>query len=85
MIAFANIRVKPLSRDHDTTTLVIWSSLLSMVAYIIDEYGRDRLATWLPNMFSRAWAAGVIAIPIAQLSNETWYFQQQRGTLQLQR
>lgn len=37
------------------------------VTYIIDEYGRDRLATWLPNMFSRAWEAGVIAIPIAQL------------------
>lgn len=37
--------------------------------YIIDEYGRDRLAAWLPNMFQRAWAAGVIAIPIAQLSD----------------
>lgn len=39
------------------------------VTYIIDEYGRDRLTTWLPNMFSRAWAAGVKAIPIAQLSD----------------
>jgi hypothetical protein len=39
------------------------------VAYIIDEYGRDRLATWLPNMFKRAWAANVIAIPVAQLSD----------------
>lgn len=39
------------------------------VAYIIDEYDRDRLATWLPNMFKRAWAAGVIAIPVAQLSD----------------
>jgi len=38
-------------------------------SYIIDEYDRDRLATWLPNMFKRAWAAGVIAIPIAQLSD----------------
>jgi hypothetical protein len=37
--------------------------------YIIDEYGRDRLAAWLPSMFQRAWAAGVIAIPIAQLSD----------------
>lgn len=37
--------------------------------YIIDEYGRDRLAAWLPNMFKRAWAAGVIAVPIAQLSD----------------
>ena len=37
--------------------------------YIIDEYGRDHLAAWLPNMFKRAWAAGVIAIPAAQLSD----------------
>jgi hypothetical protein len=37
--------------------------------YIIDEYGRDRLATWLPNMFRRAWAARVIAIPLAKLSD----------------
>lgn len=37
--------------------------------YIIDEYGRDSLATWLPNMFKRAWAAGVIAIPVVQLSD----------------
>jgi hypothetical protein len=37
--------------------------------YIIDEYGRDRLSAWLPNMFRRAWAAGAIAIPIAQLSD----------------
>lgn len=39
------------------------------VAYIIDEYGRDRLAAWLPNMFKRAWMANVIAIPVAQLSD----------------
>ncbi len=37
--------------------------------YIIDEYGRDRLPIWLPNMFQRAWAVGVMAIPIAQLSD----------------
>lgn len=37
--------------------------------YIIDEYGRDRLAAWLPSMFKRAWTAGVIAIPIARLSD----------------
>ena len=37
--------------------------------YIIDEYGRDRLPIWLPNMFQRARAAGVMAIPIAQLSD----------------
>tara|TARA_R110002049_G_scaffold12487_5_gene55833 strand:- start:1082 stop:2179 length:1098 start_codon:yes stop_codon:yes gene_type:complete len=38
-------------------------------AYIINEYGCDRIATWLPNMFKRAWASGVIAIPVAQLSD----------------
>ena len=38
-------------------------------AYIINEYGRDRIARWLPNMFKRAWASGVIAIPVAQLSD----------------
>lgn len=37
--------------------------------YIIDEYGRDRLVAWLPNMFKRAWAADVLAIPVAQLSD----------------
>lgn len=37
--------------------------------YIMDEYGRDRLATWLPDMFRRAWAAGVAAIPVAQLAD----------------
>ncbi|MDP9412502.1 MAG: beta family protein [Pseudomonadota bacterium] len=38
-------------------------------SHIIDEYGRDRLETWLPNMFRRAWAAGVLAIPFAKLSD----------------
>jgi Beta protein len=39
------------------------------VSYIIDEYGRDRLETWLPNLFKRAWATGVQAIPVAQLTD----------------
>jgi hypothetical protein len=37
--------------------------------YIIDEYGRDRLQTWLPAMFERARAARVCAIPAALLSD----------------
>lgn len=48
-----------------------WRNRLALIdpTYIIDEYGRDRLVTWLPNMFRRAWAADIIAIPIAQLSD----------------
>ena len=38
-------------------------------SYILDEYGRDRLEAWLPNMFRRAWDAGVLAIPGVQLSD----------------
>lgn len=38
-------------------------------SYIIDEFGRDRLETWLPNMFKRAWVAGVLATPFAKLSD----------------
>lgn len=37
--------------------------------YIIDEYGRDRLAAWLPQMFERARTSGVRAIPVALLSD----------------
>lgn len=37
--------------------------------YIIDEYDRSRIAAWLPNMFQRAWAAGVMAIPVVQISD----------------
>ena len=37
--------------------------------YIIDEYGRDRLQTWLPSMFERARKARVCAIPAALLSD----------------
>ena len=37
--------------------------------YIIDEYGRDRLETWLPAMFERARKARVRVIPAAGLSD----------------
>lgn len=37
--------------------------------YIIDEYGRDQLQTWLPAMFERARKARVCAIPTALLSD----------------
>jgi hypothetical protein len=35
--------------------------------YLIDEYGRDRLAAWLPQMFERARRARVRAVPMASL------------------
>jgi hypothetical protein len=37
--------------------------------HIIDEYGRDRIALWLPAMFERARNSQVRAIPVAQLTD----------------
>lgn len=57
--------------DIGTALSVAWRDRPALidVSYIIDEYGRDRLASWLPNMFKRARAANVSAIPVAQLSD----------------
>src|ERR1039458_9421996 len=37
--------------------------------HIIDEYGRDQLAVWLPTMFERARNSQVRAIPMALLKD----------------
>ncbi|WP_029889816.1 beta family protein [Polycyclovorans algicola] len=37
--------------------------------YLLDECGRERIAEWLPQMFSQARKAGVRAIPMAGLSD----------------
>jgi Beta protein len=37
--------------------------------YILDEYGRERIADWLPQMFHKSWKAGVRAIPVAMLDD----------------
>lgn len=39
------------------------------VSYIIGEYGRDKLSTWLPTMFDHARERQVRAIPVARLSD----------------
>jgi len=44
-------------------------SVLIDATYIIDEYGRDRLAAWLPAMFERARISQVKAIPMALLTD----------------
>lgn len=57
--------------DISTVLSAHWRDRPALIdaTYIIDEYGRDSLATWLPTMFERAWTAGVMAIPVAQLSD----------------
>ena len=44
-------------------------SVLIDATYIIDEYGRNRLAIWLPAMFERARKSQVRAIPMALLTD----------------
>ena len=57
--------------DFGGTLATYWPlrPVLMDATYIIDEYGRDVIADWLPAMFTRARARCVDAIPAALLSD----------------
>lgn len=57
--------------DFGGTLATYWPlrPVLMDATYVIDEYGRETLADWLPSMFSRARARCVDAIPAALLSD----------------
>ncbi|WP_293646838.1 beta family protein [Sphingopyxis sp. RIFCSPHIGHO2_12_FULL_65_19] len=49
----------------------VWSKKPVLIdsGYLLDEFGRDRMSSWLPHMFERARKADVWAIPSASLSD----------------
>lgn len=57
--------------DIASALSINWRDRPAMIdcTHILDEYGRDRLAGWLPQMFARARESGIHAIPVASLSD----------------
>ena len=57
--------------DISAALAIHWRERPSLIdsSYILNEYGRETMSSWLPDMFDRARSQGARAIPLALLSD----------------
>lgn len=61
----------PRAPDIANALLLHWNGRPAIIdcSYVIDEYGREQLVSWLPNVFARARKAAQVVIPAALLND----------------